>query len=196
MVANLARAWGARIIEPIARFLGAVGLTPNALTWLGFFATAAVSIVLATGPLPLAGILLIVTLGFDALDGTLARLTGTTSRFGAFLDSTLDRWTEVILYCALIWRFLQAGDDRGVMLAAAVMASSLLVSYTRARAEGVGIQCKGGLLTRFERLTIFIAGLVSRQIIWALWMIAILASFTALQRIWIAWREDRSTPQP
>lgn len=191
MVTNLARAWGARIIEPVARFFGTLGLTPNALTWLGFFLTLAVSPVLAAGPLPLAGGLLILTLGFDALDGALARLTGATTRFGAFLDSTLDRWAEVVLYGALIWRFLQADDDRGVMLAAAALATSLLVSYTRARAEGVNLQCKEGLLTRFERLVILILGLIFSQPIWALWIIAILAGFTAFQRIWVTWRADR-----
>lgn len=192
MVTNLARSWGAHIVEPVARFFGALGLTPNALTWLGFILTAAVSLVLASGSLPLAGVLLIATLGFDALDGALARLTGATTRFGTFLDSTLDRWAEVVLYGALIWRFLQADDERGVMLAAAAMAASLLVSYTRARAEGVGLQCKEGLLTRFERLVILILGLILGQIIWALWIIAILAGVTALQRIWVTWQADRT----
>lgn len=194
MVANVARALGSRIIEPVARFFGAIGLTPNTLTLLGFVATVLVSLIVATGPLALAGALLIVTLGFDALDGTLARLTGTTSRFGAFLDSTLDRWAEIVLYGALLWRFLRAGEDPGVMLAAAALATSLMVSYTRARAEGVGIQCKGGLLTRFERLVILILGLVSGQVIWALSIIAVLAGLTAVQRIWITWRVCRAAP--
>lgn len=192
MVTNLARSWSARIVEPLARFFGTLGLTPNALTWLGFILTAAVSLVLASGALPLAGVLLIMTLGFDALDGALARLTGATTRFGAFLDSTLDRWAEVVLYGALIWRFLQIDDDRGVMLAVAALATSLLVSYTRARAEGVGLQCKSGLLTRFERLLLLILGLISGQIILALWIIAILAGVTALQRIWVTWQMDRA----
>lgn len=191
MITNLARAWGAHILEPIARFFGAIGLTPNMLTWLGLGLTVAVSLILAASSMPLAGLLLIVTLGFDGLDGTLARLTGATSRFGAFLDSTLDRWAEVVLYSALIWRFLQTGDDRGVMLATAAMATSLLVSYTRARAEGVGLQCKEGVLTRFERLAILILGLITGLIVWALWIIAILAGFTAFQRIWVTWKADR-----
>ncbi len=194
MVTHFARAWGARIIEPIARFFGSLGLTPNFLTWLGFLLTIAVCPVLAVGPLPLAGLLLILTLGFDALDGTLARISGTTTRFGAFLDSTLDRWAEVVVYGALIWRFLQADNDPGVMLAAAALAASLLVSYTRARAEGINLQCKEGLLTRFERLLILICGLILGQIIWALWIIAILAGITALQRIWVTWQADRTTP--
>lgn len=188
MVANLARAWGARIINPVARLLGALGLSPNMLTVSGFVATVGVSVIVAVGPLPLAGVLLIVTLGFDAVDGALARLTGTVSRFGAFLDSTLDRWAEITLYGALIWRFLQADDDRAVLLAVAAMATSLMVSYTRARAEGIGVQCTEGFLTRFERLVILIAGLILGPIVWALGIIALLAGFTAIQRVWVTWR--------
>src|SRR5512136_668097 len=137
MVTNWARKWGATVIQPIALFLARLGLTPNTITVLGFLMTAAVAVVLATGRTQLAGVLLIGTLAFDAVDGTLARLTGTTSRFGAFLDSTLDRWAEVALYGALVWLFLETGQDNGVLLATAAMATSLLVSYTRARAEGV-----------------------------------------------------------
>ena len=192
MVTNWARKWGASVIQPIALFLARLGLTPNAITVLGFLMTAAVAVVLATGHIQLAGVLLIGTLAFDAVDGTLARLMGTASRFGAFLDSTLDRWAEVVLYGALVWVFLENGQDTGVLLAVAAMATSLMVSYTRARAEGVGLQCKEGLLTRFERLVILIAGLIFNQIIWALAIIAILAGITAVQRIWVTWQAART----
>jgi CDP-diacylglycerol--glycerol-3-phosphate 3-phosphatidyltransferase len=192
MVTNWARKWGAMVIQPIALFLARLGLTPNTITVLGFLMTAAVAAVLATGRTQLAGVLLIGTLAFDAVDGTLARLMGTASRFGAFLDSTLDRWAEVALYGALVWLFLETGQDNGVLLATAAMATSLLVSYTRARAEGVGLQCKEGLLTRFERMVILIAGLIFNQIIWALAIIAILSGFTAVQRIWVTWQAART----
>lgn len=191
MVTNLARTWGTRIIQPFAQLLGNLGISPNAVTLLGFLLTAAVAGVLAAGQTQLAGVLLIVTLAFDAVDGTLARMTGATTRFGAFLDSTLDRWAEVVLFGALIWHFLRSGQDLGVLLAAASMAMSLLVSYTRARAEGIGIPCKEGLLTRFERLVLLIAGLIFNLTIWALWIIAILAGFTAIQRIWVTWQAAR-----
>ncbi len=193
MVANLARAWSARLIEPIARLLGSLGLSPNAVTVLGFFLTLAVAGVLASGRLLLAGVLLIFTLAFDAVDGTLARLLGQTTRFGAFLDSTLDRWAEVALFVAIAWVSLQANDQRGVMLAIVALAMSLLVSYTRARAEGIGLQCKEGILTRFERLVILIAGLIFNQLIWALALIAVLAGITAVQRIFVTWRASNVT---
>jgi CDP-diacylglycerol--glycerol-3-phosphate 3-phosphatidyltransferase len=192
MVSNLARAWSARLIGPVARFLGKLGLTPNAVTFLGFVMTAAVAVILATGRTQLASVLLIFTLAFDAVDGTLARITGKISRFGAFLDSTLDRWAEVVLYGALVWLFLKNGQDQGVLLSTAAMAMSLLVSYTRARAEGIGVQCKEGIFTRFERLVILIAGLLFNQIIWALGIIAFLAGITAIQRIWLTWQLARA----
>ena len=192
MVTNWARKWGATVIQPIALFLARLGLTPNTITVLGFLMTAAVAVVLATGRTQLAGVLLIGTLAFDAVDGTLARLMGTTSRFGAFLDSTLDRWAEVVIYAALVWVFLKSGQDNGVLLAVAALATSLMVSYTRARAEGAGFQCKEGLLTRFERIVILIAGLIFNQVIWALAIIAILAGFTAVQRIWVTWQAART----
>jgi CDP-diacylglycerol--glycerol-3-phosphate 3-phosphatidyltransferase len=192
MVANLARAWSARIIEPIARFLGSLGLTPNAVTVLGFLLTVAVAGVLATGRLFLAGILLMITLAFDAVDGTLARLLGQTTKFGAFLDSTLDRWAEVVMYVAITWVMVQADNDLGVMLAVVALSMSLLVSYTRARAEGVGLQCKEGIFTRFERLVVLIAGLLIGQLTWALGIIAVLAGITAVQRILVTWRATNS----
>jgi len=192
MVTNWARKWGATVIQPIALFLARLGLTPNTITVLGFLMTAAVAVVLATGRTQLAGVLLIGTLAFDAVDGTLARLMGTASRFGAFLDSTLDRWAEVVIYAALVWVFLKNSQDNGVLLTVAALATSLMVSYTRARAEGAGFQCKEGLLTRFERIVILIAGLIFNQIIWALAIIAILAGFTAVQRIWVTWQAART----
>ncbi|HEX9116884.1 MAG TPA: CDP-alcohol phosphatidyltransferase family protein, partial [Anaerolineae bacterium] len=114
------------------------------------------------------------------------------TRFGAFLDSTLDRWAEVLIYGALVWTSLKAHQDQGVMLATAAMAFSLLVSYTRARAEGVGLRCKDGLFTRFERLAVLIAGLILNQVQIALWIITLLAGITALQRIWLTWQADRA----
>ena len=193
MLTNTARAWGARIIQPIARLLTRLGLTPNTVTVLGFLLSAAVALVLASGRLTLAGLLLIATLAFDAVDGTMARTLGTTSRFGAFLDSTLDRWTELFLYGALVWHYLQIGQDVNVLLAVAAMSTSVMVSYTRARAEGVGLPCKEGIFTRFERMVVLIVGLLFGVTPWALGIIAVLAGITAVQRIFVTKRADEST---
>ena len=194
MVTKLARRWSERFVAPIVRFLARIGLTPNALTWLGFVLTAAVAVVLASGRMQLGGACLIVTLGVDGLDGSLARMTGATSRFGAFLDSTLDRWAEVLIFGALAWNFAGSDQNSGTLLAMAALAASLLVSYTRARAEGVGLPIKEGLFTRLERLIALIAGLILNQLVIALAIIALLAVFTAVQRIWITWRMDQVSP--
>jgi CDP-diacylglycerol--glycerol-3-phosphate 3-phosphatidyltransferase len=180
-------------MEPLARFLNRLGLTPNGATVLGFVMTVGVAVLLALGHLQLGGILLIFTLAFDAVDGTLARLTGRVTRFGGVLDSTLDRWAEIALYAGLVWHYSQTGQDVGVWLATAAMATSLMVSYTRARAEGAGFTLKEGLFTRLERLIVLIAGLVLNLTLWALLLIAILAAFTALQRLWVVRRMDQPT---
>lgn len=195
MLTNVARAWGAYLVQPVARFLSRLGLTPNAVTVLGFLMNAFVAIILASGRLQWAGALLILTLAFDAVDGTMARTQGRTSRFGAFLDSTLDRWTELLIYGALIWYYLNAAQDTGVLLTTAAMATSFMVSYTRARAEGVGLTCKEGLFTRFERLVVLIVGLLAGPglTLWALGIIGLLAGITAVQRIFVTLRADRTT---
>lgn len=193
MLTNRARAWGAKIVEPIAAFLNRLGLTPNGATLLGFAMTVGVAVLVALGYLRLGGILLIFTLAFDAVDGTLARQTGKVTRFGGVLDSTLDRWAEIALYGSLVWYYSQAGRDIGVWLATAAMATSLMVSYTRARAEGAGFALKEGLFTRLERLVVLIAGLIFQATLWALPLIAILAAFTAIQRLWVVHRMDQTT---
>jgi CDP-diacylglycerol---glycerol-3-phosphate 3-phosphatidyltransferase len=193
MLTNLARAWGAKIVQPVARFLSRLGLTPNGATLLGFAMTVGVAVLLALGHLRLGGILLVFTLGFDAVDGTLARLTGTVTRFGAVLDSTLDRWAEIAIYSALVWHYSQTDVKLAVWLATAAMATSLMVSYTRARAEGAGFALREGLFTRLERLIVLIAGLIFNLTTWALLVIAILAGFTALQRLWVVQKMDRAT---
>ncbi len=193
MLTNLARAWGAKIVQPVARFLSRLGLSPNGATLLGFAMTVVVAVLLALGYLRLGGILLIFTLAFDAVDGTLARLTGNVTRFGAVLDSTLDRWAEIAVYGALVYYYSQVGLKLGVWLGTAAMAASLMVSYTRARAEGAGFTLREGLFTRLERLVVLIAGLILNLTTWALLVIALLAGFTAVQRLWVVQKMDRAT---
>jgi CDP-diacylglycerol--glycerol-3-phosphate 3-phosphatidyltransferase len=110
-------------------------------------------------------------------------MTNNVTSFGAFLDSTLDRWAEIVLYFALAWYFAGLGQTDAMMAAMAAMATSLMVSYTRARAEGIGVPLKEGLFTRFERLVVLIVGLIFNWIFWALVIIAVLAGITAVQRI-------------
>ena len=174
---------GARILEPIAgllRTFTSPRIKPRSSV---FLLTVGVSVVIAVGYLPLAGWLLIGTLAFDAVDGTLARMTGSVSPFGAFLDSTMDRWAEIALYFGLAWHFTQTGQSDAVLLAMAALATSLMVSYTRARAEGICIPLKEGFFTRFERLALLIVGLIFNWVIWPLIIITILSALTAVQRM-------------
>lgn len=181
-----------------ARGLATAGLTANAITLIGFFAMCGIGVVLAFGHLALGGVLIIVAGIFDSLDGALARLTNRVSAFGAFLDSTTDRFAEGALFLGIMYAFLQRGITFVAYLVFLALLGSLMVSYARARAEGIGVKCNEGLLTRFERLAVLVSGLVltaffgDAPILIALALIAILANVTAVQRMWLVYRETRT----
>ena len=188
MVSSLLREWASRFLEPIARLIARTGMPPNLLTAMGFVLNVVVAYVLAQGHMRAGGLLVIAAGLFDALDGALARSSGKTSRFGAFLDSTLDRLSEAVIYFGLLALYTQRGARRESLLIYAVIVGSLIVSYARARAEGLGIECEVGLFTRFERVAVLALGLLSQRMLIALWALAILTNFTALQRIYHVWR--------
>ncbi len=184
MLSEWLRARTAGLVGSVARLVAASGVSPNALTVMGLAFTAGVAVVLARGAFLAGGLLLVAAALFDTLDGGVARATGRVSAFGAFLDSTLDRWAEAFLYGGLLWWFWQQGMGREAALAYATIIGSLMVSYTRARAEGVGVECKVGWFTRFERIALLVLGLLLNQITVALALLALLSNLTALQRLW------------
>lgn len=189
MLGEKVRAWTHGIRAFIARLLGRLGVSPNALTVFGYLLHLPVMYTLATGHMSLGGILLAIASLFDSLDGSVAREMGQVTTFGAFLDSVADRFSEgTVLLGLLLWH-LQSGSKIEVVLIYAAVFGSLMVSYTRARAEGVGIECKEGLLTRFERVILLVAGLILQQVRIALWVLAMLTNFTALQRVYHVWRK-------
>lgn len=183
---------GAGIVTPLAKGLAKLGLTPNMVTWIGFLLTAGVGVVLGFGYLRLGGVLLWVTSAMDALDGTLARTTGKVTRFGAFLDSTLDRVSDGALLAGLLVYFADQGELVPVYLCFAAMLGSVMVSYTRARAEGAGFECKVGIATRVERIVLLGLGLLLGFPVITLWVLAIATWFTVGQRMWHVWRADQS----
>ena len=197
MISNWARQRGQVVLNAIARALDQLGFTPNALTLIGFFATCGVGLVLASGNLALGGALIIVAGVFDALDGTLARLTNRVSKFGAFLDSTTDRFAEGALFLGILFWFHQRGVAYVTYLVYLALLGSLMVSYARARAEGIGVACKEGMLTRFERFVILILGLLltalwgDAPILLALVILAVMTNVTAVQRMWLVWKATR-----
>lgn len=189
MLSEKVRDWTRGIRASIARLLGRLGISPNALTIFGYLLHLPVMYALATGRMLLGGILLAVASAFDSLDGSVAREMNQTTTFGAFLDSVADRFSEGTVLLGLLLWYLQSGGKAEIILIYTAVFGSLMVSYTRARAEGVGIECKEGLLTRFERVILLVAGLVLQQVHLALWILAILTNVTALQRVYHVWRK-------
>ncbi|MHB8458951.1 MAG: CDP-alcohol phosphatidyltransferase family protein [Candidatus Limnocylindrales bacterium] len=145
---------------PIALVLGRLGLTPNSITIVGFLGTCVAAVAAAQQAWVLAGVLVIAFGIFDLFDGALARATGTTSAFGAFLDSTLDRTGENLVLAGVAFGSAVGGFPEGAGLAALAMATSSIVTYTRARAEAVGLTGEVGIAPRPERLIVLAAGLV------------------------------------
>ena len=186
-----ARKWGAGILEPLARLIARTGISPNVVTVTGLILNIGVAWVLAQGHMRLGGLLAALVGLLDALDGALARLTGQKSRFGAFLDSFVDRLCEAVLYLGLLIFYTRHGARQEIMLIYAAIVGSLLISYARARAEGLGLECKVGLLTRMERIAILSLALILNRMSIALWVLAILTNFTALQRVYHVWRITR-----
>lgn len=179
------------VTVPIARVLARWKVHPNTLTLLGGLLSIAVGGVLASGRLTLGGWLLAITAPLDALDGALARYTGRVSRFGAFLDSTLDRVSEGILFICLAAHYLWQGATTEVLLAFLTLIGANLVSYVRARAEASGYSCKVGLFTRMERVAVLAVGLILGYPTVALWILAIGSNLTALWRILYVYLQAR-----
>jgi CDP-diacylglycerol--glycerol-3-phosphate 3-phosphatidyltransferase len=194
LISNLLRKRVQAILDVLARGLGALGLTPNALTIIGFLMMCGIGAVLATGNFALGGILIVGAAIFDALDGSLARLTNRVTKFGAFLDSTTDRFAEGALFFGMLYAYLQRGMTFVVYLVFFALFGSLMVSYTRARAEGIGVECKEGMLTRFERIALLVLGLILTAffgdipLLAVLWILAIFTNVTAIQRMWLVYQ--------
>lgn len=187
------RSWSRWYLVPVARFFAKMGFTPNGVTLLGAFAYLLCGLVLGLGYRQLSGWMLAVLGPLDVVDGLLARERGETSRFGAFLDSSIDRFAEFFLFSGLLFYFHTVGELHVMnsFLVLSAMTGSLLVSYTRARAEALGFECRVGLLTRFERLFIFAVGLILGFIEHALVILALFSHFTAIQRMVHVWRLSR-----
>lgn len=188
MLTDKVRQWGRGIVDPIAGFVSRTGISPNGVTFIGFLLMAGVGLVLSQGYLQLAGVLLVVAAFFDAIDGTMARMQNRVTRFGGFFDSTLDRYAEAAIFLGILVYYLGRDASTEVILAYATIIGSLMVSYTRARGEGLGISIRGGLLSRLERMVILVIFLLLNQLTIALWILAPLTNFTAIQRIWLMWR--------
>ena len=176
LIAQRARAYA----DAVARVIAYPVVTPNTLTVLGFVLTLGVAMVIGRGYLFVGGLLVIVVGLFDMLDGAMARVSGLKTRFGGFLDSTLDRASEAALLGGVLW----AHPERETALIVLwVLAGSLLVSYTRARGGEEGVKAEVGWLPRPQRVVLLAAGLITGLVIPALWILAVFTTVTTIQRI-------------
>jgi CDP-diacylglycerol--glycerol-3-phosphate 3-phosphatidyltransferase len=147
--------------------------------------------VIATGHLLIGGVLVLLAGLFDMLDGALARSTGGTTKLGGFVDSVSDRLSETALFAALIVLYTSRGSLEGVILSIVALAGAYLTSYLRARAEGLGLECRVGLFTRGERVPLLALGLLINQVLIMLGVIAVLGWITVVQRVFHVWRQTR-----
>lgn len=171
------------VLELCGGLLNRLGLMPNTITIMGLIGNTLGAVFLARGQMTVGGIIILLMGPVDALDGTMARLRGDPTDFGAFVDSVTDRYSELVIFGGLLFYFLQQGERLPAVLAYVAAAGSVMVSYARARAQSLGHETKIGILTRMERYLVLVPGLVFNIPVVALWILAVLANFTAIQRI-------------
>ena len=176
------------IVDGIARVLVRLGFSPSGLTVIGVLVAAVAAALIAQGMLAVGGVVVLVAGVFDMFDGAVARMTDRATKFGAFFDSVMDRVSEAIVLLGLLWFYLEDGEQLGAVLVYVAIVGSTMVSYARARAEGLGIECKGGLMQRPERVASLGVGIIVGQwwepaVLIVLGVIAVLTVVTTVQRV-------------
>lgn len=177
-------------LDPIGASIRRTGITADALTVSGIVLAGIGAMVIGQGHLKLGFVFLVLTGIPDALDGAVAKASGTSSVRGAFFDSVSDRVTDALLFSGVAWYLASNEPGRIMMLPVAVMAAAMLVSYERAKAELLGFDAKGGIMERAERFIVLAFGLLFGQIIIpVLWVMLVLTLVTAAQRFAKVWRQ-------
>ena len=178
---------GHALDKPLAGLARRIPLSPNVLSLSGFAVTLFAAFVLASD-LRAGGLLVLAGGAFDLLDGVVARTNGKISRFGAFLDSVLDRYSDAAILLAVTWNLASHNNFTGVTLSLGTLVGAFLISYTRARAEGLGENCRYGLMERPERVLLISFGAIAELMTPVLWVLFVLTHFTVLQRIHHVWK--------
>jgi CDP-diacylglycerol--glycerol-3-phosphate 3-phosphatidyltransferase len=171
------------ILDTIGAFFNRLGIYPNTMTITGLVGNIVGAVLIALGHMTIGGIIVIFMGLVDTLDGTMARLRGMSSEFGAFIDSVSDRYSELFIFGGLLYFYLHKGDWLSALAIYMAASGSVLVSYVRARAASLGMETKVGILSRFERYLVLAPTLIFTVPMVGIWIIAILANFTAIQRI-------------
>ena len=177
------------LTKPLLPIVSKTRLTPNCLTWFGLAINIIAAWLIAINNLLIAGLLVLFSGLLDILDGSLARYTNKTTIFGSLLDSSFDRLSEGIVLFGILFLYLRNGNELGIYIVFGVLVSSYLVSYVRARAEGLGFECKVGLFTRTERVIILSLGLLINQVFIALIILLVFSFFTFGQRLFYLYRQ-------
>jgi CDP-diacylglycerol--glycerol-3-phosphate 3-phosphatidyltransferase len=172
-----------RLADPLARALLRAHVRPNHLTMVGLVVSILAAWALAQGQLRIGAVLLILAGLFDFFDGSLARLANSVSTFGAFLDSVADRYSDLVVLLGVVLYYHRAIDTTGVFLTMVALVGTIMTSYTKARAQSIGVACDIGLIERPERLIVLIAGATFNVLTPAMIALALLTNVTALQRI-------------
>jgi CDP-diacylglycerol--glycerol-3-phosphate 3-phosphatidyltransferase len=182
------------LLRPAIRFIAQSGISPNSLTLAGLIITSTASAALILQQPRIGGILILIGGMCDSIDGSLARSSGKESRFGALLDSTVDRLSEFVMFFGIIAYFMRMQDLTTAVVAFVALCGSIMVSYCRARAEGLGFEAEFGFMQRAERIVLLGAGALFHPVLFKLsiWLVAIFANFTAWQRIAHAYRQDET----
>ncbi|BCX03453.1 MAG: CDP-diacylglycerol--inositol 3-phosphatidyltransferase [Candidatus Roseilinea sp.] len=185
------------LLDPLVDALARTGVSPNALTFAGFLLNVVAGVLIAVGqPFWGGGVMVALGMPFDAVDGAVARKLGKQTKFGAFFDSTLDRLAEGALLAGLGYYFAARGDALSVVVTFAALVGSFMVSYARARAEGLGLECRVGLFSRFGRFLLLVVGLLLSPVfpvslVILVWALAILTAYTTIERIVHVYRETQ-----
>lgn len=184
-----------KAVKPIGAGLRKTGLTPDHLTVMGLLVACGAAVAIATGNLILGLILVILAALPDLLDGALAKASNSSSQRGAFFDSVIDRFTDAILLGGVAWHLASTESAHMAMLPFAVMALSSVISYMRAKAESLGLDAKGGLMERAERIILLCIGLlIEPLLIPVLWILLVTTGITAVQRFAKVWKQAAIAP--
>jgi CDP-diacylglycerol--glycerol-3-phosphate 3-phosphatidyltransferase len=190
---------GAFFMFPLRAIINAsvaLGIHPNVLTLIGVLINVLAGFALALDMFITAGVIMIVANIFDFIDGKVAHITGTQSRFGAFWDSTLDRFSDLALFTGLIWLYADLGRNGYVLIATLALIFSIMTSYARARAESLIDKCKVGFMERPERIVLFMIGAFTDRMAAVLWVILVLSILAVANRIYFTFLVLNNRPMP
>lgn len=194
-ISGLLGSGGTWILGSIVNLLAALKVNPNLLTLLGLFINIFAAVLFAKGMFTWAGLVVLFAGIFDMVDGEVARRTGRVTRFGAFFDSSIDRYSDMVLLLGLVVWYAKLDRIFYAALVVISLIGSIMTSYTRARAESLIPACKVGFLERPERIVLLIIGALTNRMGAAMWVMAILSNWTVAQRIWHTWQETKKLEQ-